>query len=133
MNYDFDKAAMEVALKEAKRTLPMFLEAFEKKNAGRFYVKVLMACPDPDGGEYIWIDDLNRVGDDFTGRYANVPGCREDVRRGSPLRFKRDDIVDWSFMRDGKMHGSYSTRVTLKDMSPSEADEYRRILAPLPD
>lgn len=130
INYQRSDPEMANAYKEALRTLPLFIEALTKGTASGFNVKVPL--PYAQGRELIWMDDVRIEGDDFVGRIANVPVHQKDIVKGSPHRLKQNDIIDWFFMRDGKMHGSFSTRVMLKRMPPERAEELTRILAPPP-
>jgi uncharacterized protein YegJ (DUF2314 family) len=108
----------------------VFLEALSKGADTDFTLKVPL--PYAGGRELIWMGDVRVEGDEFTGRIANAPVHQRVIREGSPHRVKQTEIVDWYFMRDGKMHGSYTTRVMLKRMPPEQAERLRAILAPLP-
>ena len=40
-----------------------------------------------------------------------------------------DDISDWLYMQNGKMVGNYTLRVLFKQMSASEVEKYKAMLA----
>lgn len=52
-----------------------------------------------------------------------------NVQFGQKWTVKKEDISDWMFMRDGKMHGNYTMRPLLKTMPEREAAQFRSILA----
>lgn len=130
INYQRSDPEMAAAYKEALRTFPIFVDALEKNAASDFHVKVPL--PYAQGRELIWMGDVKIEGDGLVGRIANVPVHQKEIQKGSPHRLKQADIIDWYFMRDGKMHGSFSTRVMLKRMPPDRAEQLERILAPPP-
>ena len=41
-------------------------------------------------------------------------------------------VSDWNYMSGGQMHGSYTTRVAIKKLSPTQVRELGLKLAPLP-
>jgi uncharacterized protein YegJ (DUF2314 family) len=131
INYERGDPEMAAAYRDALRTLPLFVEALKKGTAEQFHVKVPLARE--GGREIIWMGDVKIEGEEFVGRIANVPRHQKEIVKGSPYRLKQEDIIDWYFMRDGKMHGSFSTRVMLKRMPPEQAKEMQKILAPVPD
>lgn len=53
----------------------------------------------------------------------------QNVKIGQAWTIGKDEISDWMFMRDGKMHGNYTMRPLLKTMPEAEAEKYRSMLA----
>jgi uncharacterized protein YegJ (DUF2314 family) len=53
----------------------------------------------------------------------------KNVKIGQKWKIKKEDISDWLFMRDGKMHGNYTMRPLLKTMPKDEAAKFRSMLA----
>jgi uncharacterized protein YegJ (DUF2314 family) len=131
IRYTHDDAAMNAAVEKAKQTFPLFVEALKSGSATDFQVKVFVSCP--GGREHIWLHHVRMSGDRFVGRFARNAECRDDVRKGAGVLFDPKDITDWGFERDGKLHGSFTTRAMLKDMPADRADGFRKIIAPLPD
>ena len=60
--------------------------------------------------EYIWVGEFEQLPDQsFSGRLANEPGGVPNFKRGDTVRFKKADVIDWMYVEDGKMHGSFTT------------------------
>ena len=51
------------------------------------------------------------------------------VKLGDRIPIPDADITDWMYRRDGKMHGSYTTRVLMKRMPAAEAEKLKPMLA----
>ena len=83
--------------------------------------------------ERLWVQGIVRL-DETTleGLLANDPHDLPDMKRGDRHRFTIDEIVDWLFVVNGKMHGAYSLRVMLPVLPKEQADAFRAMLAPLP-
>lgn len=128
INYERSDPEMSAAIATAVRRLPDFLAALQSGSGSDFHVKVPIRHP--GGREHIWMGAVQVAGDSFTGRIANEPVHLPDLRKGSPYQVRQSEISDWYFMRDGKMHGSYTTRVMLGRMPPRDAERLRAILAP---
>jgi uncharacterized protein YegJ (DUF2314 family) len=131
IDYKRGDPEMSEAISMASRTLPIFLQALARGTAEDFNLKIPL--PHKGGRELIWMNEVRVDGKHFVGRIANTPVHQDRIHKGSPYRVRQSEIIDWYFMRDGKMHGSYTTRVMLKRMPPERARELQGILAPVPN
>lgn len=129
--YEGHSTAMREAIDKARGTLT---EALETASTGStafldgFTVKV--AIPAEQGTENIWVGDLRREGNAFSGRFANQPRYLPGKQIGSDVDFDQSVIIDWALpTANGKFWGHYTTRVILQNMAPEQARRIRSVLA----
>lgn len=121
---------MNNAIAEARKTLPDFIALYRAGKGERHAVKV--AIPYDRGREHVWMNLTAIEGDVFVGQIANVPVHLEKLSRGDSYRAASAMVSDWNYMSDGQMHGSYTTRVAIKKLTPTQVRELGFKLAPLP-
>ena len=121
-----DDPEMNAAKARARAETDAFLDKVHTGEAQDFSVKV----PVEDGTtvEYFWLKEVAYKDGVFTGKIDNDPEEVHTVKLGDAVTVKKDEIADWLYMQDGKMHGNYTMRVLLKKMSPEEADHWKTIL-----
>ena len=125
-------AEMNRAVAQAQQTLPDFVALFRSRKGERHAVKVAIPYDDGNAREHIWMDLTAVEGDVFVGRVANAAVYLAGQSNGAAYRAPSATGSDWNYMAGGEMHGSYTTRVAMKSLSP---DQLRRLdfkLAPLP-
>jgi uncharacterized protein YegJ (DUF2314 family) len=82
--------------------------------------------------EHIWVVLLDRNEDRLDGVFANDP-VYLDYAQYDPISFGEVDISDWMYWdENGLMQGAYTIRAMLPDLPADQAEQYRRLLAPLP-
>lgn len=121
---------MNRAIEQARKTLPDFVALYRAGTGERHAVKV--AIPYDRGREHIWMNLTAVEGDVFIGRIANDPVHLDNLNRGDSYRTGSAMVSDWNYMSAGRMHGSYTTRVAIKKLSPTQVRELGLKLAPLP-
>ena len=121
---------MNRAVEQARKTLPDFIALYRSGKGERHAVKV--AIPYDRGREHIWMNLTAIEGDVFTGRIANDPVHLDGLNKGDSYRAGSAMISDWNYMSAGQMHGSYTTRVAIKKLTPTQVRELGLNLAPLP-
>lgn len=123
-----EDAEMNAAIAKARAGLSTFWTAKEKpaENVDGFALKVRIA----DGGliEHFWLVDVAKDGDGYHGTINNMPNLVKSVKLGQRFRFAEDQISDWMFMRNGKIVGNETMRPLLKQLSPDEAERFRKLL-----
>jgi uncharacterized protein YegJ (DUF2314 family) len=122
VNVAKDDPIMLAAMRNARASLPDFLAlaAAPPAKAGGFSVKV--AVRDHGRVEYFWVGPFEHKGGQFSGRLDNRPRVVRNVTFGETISFAEADIVDWTYMNDGKMQGSYTTCAILKREPRVEAE-----------
>lgn len=123
----YDEQEMEAAIARAQSEVDTFIAELSQGNGTDFAVK----APIEDEGktEHFWLTDVVYRDGEFAGVIGNDPGIVGNVKFGQDWTIKKEEISDWMFMRDGKMHGNYTMRPLLKTLPEEEAAEMRSILA----
>lgn len=121
---------MNRAIEQARKTLPDFVALYQSGKGERHAVKV--AIPYDRGREHIWMNLTAVEGDVFVGRIANDPVHLDKLNRGDSYRVGSAMVSDWNYMSGGQMYGSYTTRVAIKKLTPTQVRELGLKLAPLP-
>ena len=137
INYSNGDSAMNAAQEAARAELDAFLSYIVNDNGiGRDGSGVKVAFPiGGDNVEVIWITPFALRDGQLVGYIANEPRDIEEHNAGDLVTFERDRVRDWYFFGDdGKMYGSYTTRVMLNDLSAEEAEQIAQMLSddPLP-
>ncbi len=123
----YDEKEMDAAIARARSEVDSFIAEMAKQNGEDFAVK----APIEDKGqtEHFWLTDVVYSNGEFKGQIGNDPGIVGNVKIGQPWTIKKEQISDWMFMRNGKMHGNYTMRPLLKTLPEKEAEKLRSMLA----
>lgn len=124
---------MIAAFAEAKRRLPEFWQQFDKPTPGvqSLSLKVAMATGKDRKGvsEYIWINGIERLPTGgYSGRLGNDPRDLPGRKMGDRVEFTDAEIVDWLFMRNGRMVGNETLRPLIKRMPKVQAEQIRAMM-----
>ena len=126
---------MSVAQDAARRYLARFLEHVLDENGNARVdgaVKVALPAGD-DQEEVIWVTPFAQRGGGFIGALANEPQVVLGHSAGEVISFDRGQVRDWMFIgHDGKMYGSYTTRVILPELDPAHAAQIQAMLSDAP-
>ena len=118
-------AEMSAAMAKARASLDEFLAiaANPPPGADQFKLKVMLR----DGGtvEHVWVTPFRATSEGFEGILANEPRAVWTVRAGQNLRFTREQISDWGYVRDGEQVGSFTVCVLLERMPKDQAEQIR--------
>lgn len=126
-----EDAAMNAAIAEAKASLPVFLARLDA-GALQSADGLKVGFHTDQGREHIWVDHIARKGDELTGMLANEPNWMPGLHQGSTVTFDPALVTDWSYEKDGKLWGNYTTRVMLPSLSPEEAEAVKANLSDTP-
>lgn len=129
-----DDADMAEAVAAARGTLDSVLERVATGGIPMEAIQLKVAIPKEGGGhENLFVEGIVRLDETtFEGLLANEPRALPGLKRGDRHRFTHDEITDWLFIANGRMHGAYTLRVMLPLLPKQQADEFRAMLAPLP-
>ena len=118
---------MNAAIENAKKHVDKFIEYLSDPNVDTISVKV----PIEDRGEveHFWLSDIQYKDGKFTGTINNYPVSVKKVKFGQNVTVKKEEISDWMYMKDNKIHGNYTLRAMLKSMPEEKAEKFRSILA----
>jgi uncharacterized protein YegJ (DUF2314 family) len=123
----YDLAEMDAAIARAQAEVDNFIAILDKRQGYDFSVK----APITDKGqtEHFWMGDVTYDNGVFEGIIDNEPAVVSNVKLGQKWKIKKADISDWSFKRNGKIHGNYTMRPLLKTLPKDDADYFRSLLA----
>lgn len=113
---------MNVAVKNAQKTLSEFQKAIQSKNPSysNFTLKQEFDTSD-GGGEHIWIGDIQLKDGKYYGIVQNEPVDTEiSVKLGDSIEVPIDKISDWMYNDKNIVKGAYTIKVVRKYMSPEE-------------
>ena len=119
----YDEQEMDAAIARARAEVDVFVTALEGVDGSDFAVK----APIQDRGEteHFWLTDVVYRDGSFEGLIGNDPGIVTNVKFGQKWTVKKNEISDWMFLRNERLHGNYTMRPLLKTMSKEEADMWR--------
>jgi len=138
INYSDSDTEMNAAIAQARETFPLFMLQYyrEADDTGAFLdafsVKVEMLTSDGVTTEIIWVSPFIETETGFLGLLANDPDDLPGLAYGSEIEFTFDQIADWSYVRDGRGFGNFTTRVMLPDIDPDLAQELKDYLSEVP-
>lgn len=120
---------MRAAFAKARASLPDFWSYFNShgNEASDFAIKVPVA--DKGEVEYVWLTKLARKGGALEGMVSDEMKLVKRVRLGERIPVNEPEISDWSYMRDGKLHGNFTARALLNRMPKADAEKLSSILA----
>ncbi len=131
-----DDAAMNASQDLARQTLDKYFAYIDTNPAGVSSANIKVAIQGDSYVEQIWVTSAQtQDGQNFTGYLGNDPDQLGDLKAGEKVEFIKDQISDWSFVKDDKGYGFYSVRVLLPKIPKEEAEGLMQFLAedPLPD
>jgi len=118
--------AMVAAIRTARASLDQFLATAAAPPPGTSEFKLKVMVRDGGSTEHFWVSPFRVTPAGFEGTLANAPRVVRNVRAGQLYRFKRDEISDWGYIRDGRQVGSFTVCALFKSMPRDQADYYRR-------
>ncbi|MBL8049422.1 MAG: DUF2314 domain-containing protein [Chthonomonas sp.] len=120
---------MDAAIAHARVTVDDFIAALTSEFGTDFSVKKMFEDAESDRSEHAWLTDLTYKDGVFTGKLGNDMAFLKKYKLGETYSVHRDDISDWMFIRDDKMHGNFTMRPLFYNMSPQEVTEWKQQLA----
>ncbi len=120
---------MEAAFAKGRATLSDFWKVLAHPTSGESDFSVKVPLRQNGRTEYFWIVDPTRGDGVVRGQIGNDPEFVKRVKLGETVEFKESEIVDWMYLRAGKMHGNYTLRPLMKSMDAKERAELEQVLA----
>lgn len=118
---------MAVAKQKARACLPAFWSAIRARGSHDQAFNVKIPLTRADGRvEYVWAVEPKCSAKAHCRARLNNEASGAGRKIGETITFKEQDIVDWMFLRDGKIIGNETLRVLLKRMPREEAEELRQ-------
>lgn len=120
---DFDEAEMDAAIATARSRVDEFIKILGENAADSFSVKAPIT--DENGTEHFWIVDVSYADGMFSGEIGNDPGVVRNVKLGQAWRIAKDEISDWMYTREDRIHGGFTIDPLLGSFPKDEADAMR--------
>jgi uncharacterized protein YegJ (DUF2314 family) len=117
--------AMDAAIAKARGSLDLFWAQHAKADAGVEHLALKVRVASGKAKELLWVIEVERKGDALSGLINTEPVSLKTVKFGQRYAFKDRDIVDWTFMRNGKIVGNETLRALLDMMPAEDAAKYR--------
>ena len=117
--------AISAAVRQAQAGLSEFLALAAKPPADTSGFRVQVMAEDSNGIETFWITPFRPLEQDFIGEVANQPRIVKSVTWGQQLRFTREQITDWGYLKNGRQVGSFTICALFKEMPAEQAEYYR--------
>ncbi len=120
---EFEEGAMDAAITTARGKIDEFLSVLETQSADFYSVKAPIT--DENGTEHFWLTEVTYADGVFSGVIGNEPGIVGNVNFGQLWSVQRDEISDWMYTRDEKIHGGFTIDPLLSSYPKAEADALR--------
>lgn len=118
---------MRAAMRAARAGLDRFFRVFDDPSRGEHGFAVKIGVIDSRPTRYFWLEELERAEGGVSGVIDRKPLLNLG-RAPERVRADHDAIVDWLYLRDGKVHGYFTLRPSMKAMTPSELEKAQGIL-----
>lgn len=113
---------MAEAMRKARSTLAEFLRLAEAPRPSMSLLSVKVGIPAKGAIEYFWIIPFTRENGRFAGKIDNDPNRADNVNLGDTITFDEEQIVDWSYIENGRLKGNYTLCALLKHRPREEAE-----------
>lgn len=119
-----DDPEMNKATETARQKFYLFEQALRGRtdSMNNFSLKVRFAVK--DGGEQLWIDDIQIDNGNYIGVVGNRPYWVKGLHLGDTIKVSKPDITDWMYLENNVLHGGYTTRLLRNRMSSDERKEF---------
>lgn len=117
--------AISAAVREAQAGLDEFLQLAANPPANTSGYKVQVMVTDDYGIETFWVVPFRALEDGFIGELANEPRIVKSVTWGQQLRFGREQITDWGYLKNGRQVGNFTVCALFKQMPAEQVEFYR--------
>ncbi len=118
---------MQAAMVKAQSMLPGVIERLVAGKLEHFSVKVRVE--DGEDVEYCWLSETQYADGVFSGILDAEAQTVGSVEVGQAYQVAADDVSDWMYTSAGLMHGNFTLRAMLPQMTPPERAKYSKLLA----
>ena len=119
--------AMDAAIAKARASIDDFWRQHTKADAGVVNLALKVRVVSGKAKEALWLIEIELKGAAMSGVINTDPVTVKSVKFGQRYAFKDADIVDWTYMRNGKIVGNETLRALLDMMPPEDAAKYRKM------
>lgn len=113
------------AIRSARSELDGFLKLAANPPSQTSGYKLKVMIREGENAEHFWVSPFRPTAEGFEGTLANDPKVVRSVKAGQSIRFTRDQVSDWGYVRNGRQVGSYTVCALFKKMPAEQANYYR--------
>ncbi|MBA2115748.1 DUF2314 domain-containing protein [Bremerella alba] len=104
--HDRDQQGSANSAEEATSTIDQFIAALDSDDGQDFAVKTSI---DDDGRtESFWVTGVTFDSGQFTGTVEGDAALVSSIQTGQAWTVSEGDVLDWKYLRNGKIYGNYS-------------------------
>lgn len=122
-----DDADMQRAMAEAKTSFSLFADRLRNPMEGDDSFAVKVAIAHEAGTENIWLSDVRVMDDGVSGTIANDP-IHVPLKLGDAWHCSLAQVVDWTYMANGRMQGNFTLRAVLPRMPANQRRQFSAML-----
>ena len=122
-----DDPEIDAAMRKGRETLPEFVAALTERPFGSRDFAIKKGFPAKKREEFIWLTDVALEKGGFRAEVGNEPVWTEAVKLGDSLFVKKNEVVDWMYVRHGELVGGYTVRVLFKREPPEKQREIEQM------
>lgn len=131
VSVESDDAEMLAAMQAARDQFPKFWNAVSQDYQraipalGGSMVKAYFHDGEsPNGGEHMWVSEVEYDGAAITGVLVDRPRHVQSVRTGERVSFPLERLSDWLYVVDDKAVGAFTVRLLRTRMTEEERREH---------
>ncbi len=130
---DSDDPQILAATAQARKALPGFWARYDSEPEVQQTASLKIAFPVKGGGsEAMWISVDSRKGDTINGRLNNTPQGDVGLSRGDAVTIDQSRIMDWSYIKNARRWGHFTSRVLIRRMPADQSAQYRTYFSDTP-
>jgi uncharacterized protein YegJ (DUF2314 family) len=122
-----DDPEIEAAMKKGRDTLPEFVKALTERAFGDRDFAIKKGFPAGTRQEFIWLTEVALDKGGFHAHVGNEPVWTTSVNLGDSVLVKKEEVVDWMYIRHGELVGGYTVRVLFKREPPEKQREIEQM------
>lgn len=123
-----DDADMNAAIVKANKTYPEFLRLFSAGDSSLSRFSVKMFFEYGEGREHMWVTELYLENGKLFGLLDSDPMYIDSLERGDTLLVSENAVSDWLYVKNGKMVGGYTLKVTYNNLDSAEKKELKAVV-----
>jgi len=125
-NVESSDIEMNEAIKKAQKTLDSFEIAIQNNSRVFTFFGLKKRFEENGNIEHIWIGNIINSNGKFYGIVDNLPEKITNVKLGDTVEINKNEISDWMYVKNSKLHGGYTIRLLVKRMSESERQDFEK-------
>ena len=123
-----DDPKMAAAIQQARGSVDEFIKVLNSKDAAYHDLSIKVPLEDGEEVEHVWLDQLKFEGEKFSGVIANDLKMVKNFKMGQEVTFKKNEITDWMYVKEGVVHGNVTLKAMFHAMNPEEVKVIKKMM-----